>query len=222
MSPHGDPIYLPSILADDRLRLVPEQERVDGHPCYVLEVPLVVKLWVDVETCCLRRRDELVDHSRFGKNDYWKQAASYAMQDFREVAPGVLLPFEIHRSFASNRQSTIHVVTECSVNDVADKIFEYEPRPGDLIVDRDTDSIRQVPGGFDKFEILTSRAMGSADVGVDYEIGWSRLYPQLLLAHAAGIVAFAICVHLRAWTSILTTRRIGAAGTLRDIPESCG
>jgi hypothetical protein len=81
---------------------------------------------------------------------------SIEMTDFRQVN-GVWLPFRIERRSSHSGIHTLHDVANCEVNRVQQSRFKVVPRPGALIVERDTDRRRALPGGLDCLEkILAS------------------------------------------------------------------
>ncbi len=59
-----------------------------------------------------------------------------------------------------NNRETLFRVSRYEVNTVSDEIFKYDPGPGCLVIDRDTDKTYQIPGGFDYLEGVCESASG--------------------------------------------------------------
>ena len=69
--------------------------------------------------------------------------------DLREVSPGFFLPYRMRRIQRARNLDVTTVIDSYSINEVVDSQFQIEVTPGTLIYDRDTDTYRQVPGGFE-------------------------------------------------------------------------
>jgi hypothetical protein len=132
--------FLQSLLKLPTCRVRPAQERIDGRWCHVVDVPGLDTLWIDFDEGLLIRHDCYV-------GDPPRLRARYRLEEFREVAPGVKLPFKIVNEFEPDTSE--FKILRYRVNDLTDDMFRFTPGPGTLIVDRDSDSATQVPGGLD-------------------------------------------------------------------------
>ena len=137
----GRRIFLGDLIDDDRCRVM-RPELVDGVWCQVVEIPGSDRLWVDCARGVVPRRVFLG-----GQSDH-PEVARYEQGDFREVIPGLFLPYRLRRTQARNDLDFSTIVDRYEVNNVADDQFRVEVGPGTLIYDRDTDTFSQVPGGF--------------------------------------------------------------------------
>ena len=161
--PHGDPArplvfadgrekFLCRVLDDPNYTVLAMRESIDGVSCHVVERAGWDRLWIDMTRGVLRKRECFA-----GRVDDLRVTVS--LRDYREVAEGVWLPFEIEREHFGMDVHTVHSVSRYRVNaEVPDSLFQFEPPPGTLIYDRDADQLRQVPGGFEFFETLIGRA----------------------------------------------------------------
>ncbi len=150
LRPGGQPLFLPDILNDQRLALLSEYG--DEGDERILEIPGVVKLWVDCERGCVERRQQL------GASSTSKTVvlADFTFSDFHEY-DGVWLPKQITRRFPKREFDTMHEIEYSAVNHVADELFEIDLPPGTLIYNRDTDGYSQKPGGLDHLEAVVAR-----------------------------------------------------------------
>ncbi len=90
----------------------------------------------------------------------------YELDDFREIAPAIWMPFRILRTIPSQRLVARFDVHEISINDVSDGQFVFNPKaPGTLIRDRDTDAVTEIPGGLDLLDETTERVRNFATNG---------------------------------------------------------
>ena len=137
----GRRIFLGDLIDDERCRVM-GQELVEGAWCHVVEVEGSDRVWVDCTRGVVPRRtflDARGDHP---------EVARYESSDFREVAPGLFLPYRLRRTQPGHDLDFITVVDRYDVNGVKDDPFRIDVGPGTLIYDRDTDTFGQVPGGF--------------------------------------------------------------------------
>ena len=74
------------------------------------------------------------------------------------------------------------------VNSVSDEMFSFTPVPGTLIVDRDTDTFRQVPGGKDYLQELCARANNISGRAAERNCDAGALALRLLAIAACGAV----------------------------------
>lgn len=152
----GEPMFLVDIFADPRIRILPKQKSTGGHACAVVEIPSVLQLWIDPRLGVVRRWVwmESAEASRVGRRIF----ATYQLSDFRRYEGGIWLPHRITREFPMRDITTIHIIDSYDVNHIRDELFEFEPPPGSLVYNRDTDTFRQVPGGLDALEAVVRRA----------------------------------------------------------------
>ncbi|HVC99367.1 MAG TPA: hypothetical protein VND64_37220 [Pirellulales bacterium] len=81
--------FLPEFLDRHRneYRVLPEREEVDGAQCWVVEWPAMDRVWVDLDHGFAIRRRQY----HWGRGKPMRYAIEQS--DFREVRPGVWLPF---------------------------------------------------------------------------------------------------------------------------------
>ncbi len=105
----GRRVFLGDLVDDDRCR-IEGQEFVDGAWCHVLEIPGSERIWVDRDRGVVPRRtylDSAGDHP---------EIARYESSDFREVIPGLFLPFRLRRVQVANDLDFTTVVDRYEVN----------------------------------------------------------------------------------------------------------
>ena len=175
--------FVKKVLSEEACRVRPFQEVVEGRRCHIVEVPYLDALWIDAAAGIVVRRER-----RAGVPP--RPCITYEMKDFREVAPGIVLPFVAKRvlHFEESRQ-TLHEVLRYEVNNVLDSQFTFCPGPGTLVSDRDTDTVQQIPGGLDFLGIIRERVRaktGIRPVRHWYQLG-DPIYLCLLGACGVGL-----------------------------------
>lgn len=167
---NGQPHYLKHILEDPRLRLAGRDD-IDGNPVAIIEIPSVVQLWIDEEHGFIRRRVQL-QHV----NGADVVRAQFEMSEFAAYQQDVWLPAVIIRRFPRMSVSdTFHRCEFVSVNSVDTSLFSFDPPPGTLIYNRDTDETSQVPGGLDYLEAISRRTISlsqASKVDSPYATTW--------------------------------------------------
>jgi len=161
--PFGRVHVLPEVaLSADYSIVRTYQETTDGRWCHVLENPAIDYLWLDAERgCCLLAR-ELYDPATR------RLITRLELGGHREVASGIWLPSwikSIQYDFGArtDQQSTRKVtdsridILSIKVNDVADSVFEFHPRPGSLLYradDPNSQPTQTQPGGLEHLDNL--------------------------------------------------------------------
>ncbi len=182
---NGEPDYLVDILNDARAQLSPKVDSIDGQSCRVVEIPNVVRLWIDPALGVIRRRQQL----GAGPEGPASILATYNFSDFRSHREGIWLPYRFSRQFATSKLATEHVVDEYAVNENVDGLFQFKPPPGSLVYDRDTDTYSQVPGGLDWLEVVARRVIeqSAEEPKVTPKAGLLGLPMMLGLVFVAGV-----------------------------------
>jgi len=139
--------FVHDIVDDERCRVI-GLEQVDGAWCQVVELPGTARLWVDGARAVVPRR---IFQAASGNAD---EDALFEAGDYREVASGLFLPYRMRRFRQAGGLDFTTLVSRYSVNAVPDEQFRLEVPAGTLINDRDTDTFRQLPGGFEVMERL--------------------------------------------------------------------
>lgn len=146
--------YLPWVLDDERLRLY-ESRQLRGTNCAIVGIPTVVNLWIDENNGRILRK-EFFTHDEDGRS---MMAATYTLQNFQEVLDSVFLPTLVSRKFPTHAApDAVHTCVYDQVNQVPDLAFQFRPPPGSIVVDRDSDSFHQIPGGKYMMDIFADRA----------------------------------------------------------------
>jgi hypothetical protein len=207
----GQGFFLHQALADPRCRLLPERETVDGASCYVVERLGIDKIWLDPGLGFAPRRREWNLASRSAPS------TTYELSDYREAAPGVNLPWRLHRviydpSLVSARNpqgvdaDTRAVVIRAEVNRVAEDRFAFTPPPGALVREDDTDVIQQVAGGTaflnSVAELAERRAMIYARRRPNTGTIWERVNDRLPLTLVVALATADVI-----WVGVLLGRR---------------
>ena len=145
--------FLPEYLEKNASKYVvhPSMESVDNASCWVVEFIGMDKLWLDpTRGYAVRRR---IYHFDVGKPCKFE----IRNQDFREVAPGLWLPFlQVVDKYASISSEASAVwgkvasrmryeVKELTVGSVSDDVFKVEIPPGVLVQDFRTGMVYRVP-----------------------------------------------------------------------------
>lgn len=146
---NGESLYLVDLLRDSRLRRDDTDSIVDGVRCDVLAVPGVSTLWFDAEGSRLIRHDvfRAPATEALSPGTTATLTARFEMGDFRPVdATPITLPFRFTRWFPETKVRTRHDILSYRVNSLGKSDFLFDPPPGTLILDRDTDTRRQIPG----------------------------------------------------------------------------
>ncbi|MFV0445929.1 MAG: hypothetical protein ACK5Q5_20310 [Planctomycetaceae bacterium] len=157
---HGVPVFIVDVVSHPQFALTGEIELIDGHQCEIASIPSVVSLWYDPTLNVIRKR---VDRYHV---DY--QSDPVIGEDlfsrFVEVAPGVWLPSEIQRRVIGRGHTSVLTVTY-AVNEATNAgLFDFEPPPGTLVYDRDTDTAYQLPGGEDWLDVIVERVRQQSTV----------------------------------------------------------
>jgi hypothetical protein len=141
--------FLPEFLENNKRKYVvyPNQEDVDGFPCWVVEYPGMDKFWIDTEHgYAVRKR---VYHWEPGK------PKKFAIRnlDWKEVAPGLWLP---HKQNVDKYASIVaedskiwdkvaarmnYEVNEILINTVPDELFEVSLPVGTRVIDSARETI---------------------------------------------------------------------------------
>jgi hypothetical protein len=153
-------------LANTDFVMSPRQEQVDGAWCHVLERAGADKFWIDPAAGFGVRRRE-VRLGPAGSN----RAVRYESSDFREVEPGIWLPWRMrrfvydpaadshgHTSRAIAVKDALCIVEQVEVNRVSEQLFHFDPPPGTFVKNLDDQSTRQIPGGRDFLEQVVAQA----------------------------------------------------------------
>jgi hypothetical protein len=186
----GRPEYVAEIFADPETRLLADEDVVDGHPCRIVELPGAVRLWIDPGLGVIRRREQL-GSSQEGRATV---LAVYELSDFRQ-REGIWLPHRIIRRFSGGGPTTHHEIDRYEVNGQVGDVFRFDPPPGSIVYDRDTDTYSQVPGGLDGLDLVARRVIeqSSADgqrrEGSGLASGASCVALGVLLGLAVQVVA---------------------------------
>lgn len=135
--------FLPDFLAKNisKYKVLPQQEKADGHPCWVLEYPGMDKIWLDpARGYAVRKR---VYHWGPGK----PRKFGIVNTDFKEYSPSFCLPqkqvVDKYASIISENKSIWDKVTsklyyelvEMKFDDIPDESFNVKPPPGLTIID---------------------------------------------------------------------------------------
>ena len=135
-----------------------------------------------------RMRGALLKRERFSGGDRPELIARYYLGSYRDVRGGIWLPYTIHRVLEATSLDTLYEVQKYEVNSVPDELFSFTPVPGTLIVDRDTDTFRQVPGGTDYLQELCARANSISGGAARGTTSVGALALRLLTIAACGAV----------------------------------
>jgi hypothetical protein len=206
------------VLGRTDLRLRKGLERVGGSRCAVVATPDGLDtLWLDVDRGCALVRRHLT-------NPKERLHACYTNASFREVVPGVWLPWELRRVAHRGRspgevpddellvflRATRHI-RKLRVNDVPEETFHFQPPPGTAFNNEDRNGANYAtPGGIDLLDnsvrigrkILRLRAAQSPAHEEQGGVVWP----------VAGVLAGA-AVGLAAWLAV--RRRRGQARARR-------
>jgi len=151
--PRGDPVFLVDVFNDERLCVGEGPTKLNGRRAVVVQIPQVVRLWVDERWGIVRQREDFAA----GRDGRPVIVASHGLHDFHRYDGDIWLPRKITRDFPLHKQSTVHIIESYEVNSIGDDTFTFEPPPGTLVYDRDSDTYRQVPGGLDGLERVAQR-----------------------------------------------------------------
>ncbi len=183
-----DSFFLSDVLRDPDYEVAGDAE-LDGVQCTIVENPGKDRLWVDANRGVLVHRETFEDGSE-------EPGASYSLSRFREVCPGLWLPFRILRHHRLAKYSVVHEVQSYQVNGDFSELFEFVPPPGSYVHNRDDDTRFQIPGGLDFLDRLIERGRQRIDMQdrVELSAGW--------LASSCGgvaILAMASVIYVRAY-----------------------
>jgi hypothetical protein len=168
----GDcPCALRVVARSPLYKLRPEQEKVAGHWCHVLEHPGRDRLWLDAARgCCLVARE-------FCSPKNGAVALRYELSGHREVEPGVWLPQQIRGisyntdgSSPEERQRVLNdsnvTILEVKVNDQVDEgLFRFQPPPGALLTRPGAPPKQIEPGGGEMLDDLARWARRHVPLG---------------------------------------------------------
>jgi hypothetical protein len=189
----GRSFFLKDVLEDPRCTVRPSQEQIAGRWSHVVEIPGLEALWIDDEASVLLRRE-----CRATEED---SPIVYEFGDFEDFGDGIILPRKITRRRSPPFQpATFHRVVKYEINSVEDRYFAVDLPPGTMVIDRDTDTWRQIPGGIEFLETICSRCRSLA---AGPRAGWSfplsRLWvpASLFLIGLAGPPALGLIGRLR-------------------------
>jgi len=213
------------VLGRTDLRLKGGLETVGGSRCAVVSTPDGLDtFWFDVDRGCALVQRHLT-------NPDARLHTCYVNTSFREVAPGVWLPWELRRVAHRGRSPgeipddellvfmrATSRVRSLRVNDVPEETFHFQPPPGTGVNNRDRkDEDFVTPGGTDLLDnsvrigqkILRLHAAQSPP----HEEQWGVVWPF-------GVGLGAVAVGLAAW---LVVRRLRHGHTRRlNLPPSPG
>jgi hypothetical protein len=150
------PFFHNAVVNDRNCRVRPAMEDVDGQSCEVLEIPNSVILWHDPKIMAVRKETVLETGGTSRKST---AVMTFECRDFRWIGGKVWLPFECRRSITTSPgYKTDHHVLEYKLNDVNDSFFIAPAPPGTLVVDQDSNTLEQIPGGLDHLSKVIGRA----------------------------------------------------------------
>jgi hypothetical protein len=181
-------------------RVLPKQERIDGHWCHVLELPRRDKIWVDPQLGCAIRKRERYTEDKGNPLLFQSNRDS----QFVEGAPGIQVPTQFTCAYFAGSadppeyferqylELTVSVKS-VAVNQVTDADFYLPVGPGTIIVDEK--GSYQIEG--DK-TILLNQLADAAKVRLGGDTpprrkGWYWILVIFLALTAAGSMAW------RAW-----------------------
>lgn len=160
-------VYLRFALACSGYCLRPKLEPVDGSLCCVVEAPTLDRIWLDPRKGFAIRKRETCDplSGAIVRRQTSSQFREWATNSSQEH--GFWIPARIRVENWNRNGDATHFeisVEDVRVNQVDDSLFKFTPLPGTLVVDRDTDSHRQVPGGEDLLDHTVEIAQQLLDV----------------------------------------------------------
>ncbi|WP_417393245.1 hypothetical protein [Gimesia sp.] len=176
---NGEPDFLPDILSDPRLQLN-GTKIIRGKNCDVLEIPRLVRIYVDRKWGVPHQREQLREND--GPSDPW---ATFYFHDYEECN-GVPIPRTIERIFPDHKLHTLAKVISCQVNNVPDSFFSIELPPGTMVINRDTGEATQIPGGLDCMHRLLDNVAKRIPVRRSESNQQSLPYPLMISLFAIG------------------------------------
>lgn len=198
--------FVPNALqAEDRFRVEPKLERVDGRLCHVVSSDADV-LWIDPDEGCVVRRRAMF--RRTGPTDPGMLNALYVLQDFRQTDPAVWLPTKCLRvdygthdepkSLQGKELAVNRITAEYEVNTVADELFELEIPPGTLVVDQRKQIAYHMPQGVEQLDaaiaegmpVVENRVIGKEAV-LETRSHWVLIVNGALLLGLVGLLLYA-------------------------------
>jgi hypothetical protein len=206
------------ILGRADLRLKPGLETVGGHPCAVVSTPDDLDtLWFDVSRGCALVR-------RHTTNPAERLHACYVNDSFREVAPGVWLPWELsrvaHRGpspgeipnddlLVSTRAT--RRITSLRINDVPEETFLCRsPPPGTGVETRDNvNGSYMIPGGTDLLDVSVRIGQKILQLRPDYTHIPDKKWG---VTRTVGAASGAAAVVILLWVAVRYFRRSPAPG----------
>jgi hypothetical protein len=196
VSTNGDALApvnaLHRLFQDQDISVIDCDTIMNGHRCVLLKVEHASgseRLWLDRECGYV-----LVKRRRYNA----KTSAELVIEndEFREVAPGIVLPRKVFRcvrlvdSAAHENvvltQSVMHI-TRLAINEISSEQFVADLPPGTMIYDDDTRELTVLPGGRD--EVLNDVIRISSRIPSQYNTKSRMLSPQdtATLGYAAAI-----------------------------------
>lgn len=195
------PLFLKEVLRKGDCIVRPTQERIDDRWCHVIDIPGTDILWVDADRNVVLRRERR-------NQDRPDTATIYVYGEFADAGDGILLPYRIERRRPGPDQPiTRHRVLGYELNTVDDAQFALNIPPGALIIDRDTDTWRQEPGGFALLERICSRATTIAEASGEGETLGPPAEPRWM----AGMALLGASAYCGASSLAARSRRRGEA-----------
>lgn len=162
----GDhPIMLRDVAKSDKYKVRPELEEIEGRLCHALENPGIDTLWLDVERGCALMARNFYNV----KTGVLQTRLEHTKHE--EIKPGIWIPRWIRNIeydyLAENPEQRNRVIidinihlTSVQINDVADSMFVFEPKPGALWLNPPKDKslipIQTEPGGLDHLDSLVA------------------------------------------------------------------
>jgi hypothetical protein len=182
LRPHGFPLMLNELLEIEAVSVLPDKVRIGDSICDVVDFQVGAerscRLYIELDRCIVLRKEALLKGEVQFRADYL---------NFREVIPGVLLPFEIRRFLNHPNSESVYSVASYSVNRPDEMSFTLPREPGTLIVNRDTGKIDQIPGGF---ELIEKSIAFIPKTDVRARQSWSTYVPTFVAVGFALFVLF--------------------------------
>ncbi|GHT18187.1 hypothetical protein FACS1894189_5700 [Planctomycetales bacterium] len=206
--------FLPDFLEKNRsnYKISPQQEDVDGFPCWVVEYPGMDKFWIDTEHGYVVRKR--VYHWEPGKP---KKFAIHN-SDFREVKPGIWLPYkQIVDKYASIKSEEPKIwdkiasrlyyqLEEVLINDVSDGIFDIKPPAGTRIVD----NIRGI------IYTIHDETKDPFEDPIKQGIAVLKARDRMAMWRFIGVVVINICIILFIWLHLRAKARQNRENNKKD------
>lgn len=142
----GFMLFVREALKNDKSRVTNRFMVIDNCECIVVECPgkdrRLLRLYLDLNKGIIRRKEAV-----------WADKVLIAadLTNFQEVATGVQLPFRVRRTIKGDKSDVVtnFTVSHYVVNLCDELKFDLPRLPGTLVLNRDTSSVMQIPGGFE-------------------------------------------------------------------------